>query len=252
MNSEPLNACANPALPAPCGIRLTILPEHDCPYLPDRIAQSRGFAAASFVPEVYHDLMNVGFRRSGTLFYQPICRGCRECTPIRIPVDRFVPSKSQRRALRHNADLIVEIAQPVPTTEKFDLYRRYASQRHRDENASDPVGFCTFLYNSPVNTLEFAYRDSGGKLLAIGLCDICTHSLSSVYFYYDPAESRRSLGTCGALREIQFARDSGIPHYYLGYWIADCATMRYKTDFRPNELLYPDGIWRENESSKAS
>jgi arginyl-tRNA--protein-N-Asp/Glu arginylyltransferase len=79
----------------------------------------------------------------------------------------------------------------------------------------------------------------------VGLCDWCEQrSLSSVYFFHDPAESRRGLGTFGAMMEIELARRMGIAHYYLGYWIANCSTMSYKASFRPCELLNGDGVWR--------
>jgi arginine-tRNA-protein transferase len=83
-----------------------------------------------------------------------------------------------------------------------------------------------------------------GKLLAVGICDVSRRALSSVYFYFDPAEYKRSLGTFGALREIAFAHDAGIPYYYLGYFIEPCRSMRYKAEFRPFELLHADGQWR--------
>ena len=54
----------------------------------------------------------------------------------------------------------------------------------------------------------------------------------------------RSLGTFGAVYEIGFARDQGIPSYYLGYWVSGCAAMQYKANFRPCEILHPDGVWR--------
>jgi len=84
-------------------------------------------------------------------------------------------------------------------------------------------------------------------LLAVGICDVCEQSLSSVYFFFDPAHSERGLGTFGALYEIATATRLGIPHYYLGYWIRDCRQMRYKTSFRPCELLGTDGTWRPAE-----
>jgi leucyl-tRNA---protein transferase len=97
-----------------------------------------------------------------------------------------------------------------------------------------------------VDTIEFAYRDAAGKLLGVGLCDVCDESLSTVYFYHDPAESRRGIGTYSALYEIEHARRLGIPYYYLGFWIAACGKMNYKATFRPSEVLHPDGVWRPN------
>ena len=83
------------------------------------------------------------------------------------------------------------------------------------------------------------------------ICDVCPESLSSVYFYFDPAEARRGLGTFGAVYEIEFARARGIGHYYLGYWVAGCQAMDYKANFRPCEILHPDGVWRAQEAGAA-
>ena len=137
---------------------------------------------------------------------------------------------------------------PAPTAEKFELYRRYTTGRHDDQQPTDLESFLAFLYESPVDTLEFVYRDAAGQLLAVGICDVCASSLSSVYFYFDPEEEKRGLGTYSALWEIEYARREKIPHYYLGYWIKGAPTMEYKANFRPNELLNTDGIWRADGS----
>ena len=133
------------------------------------------------------------------------------------------------------------------TAEKHALYERYLRGWHGRDDGDDLDGFVSFLYDSPVDSVEFEYRDPAGRLLAVGICDVCDVSLSSVYFYFDPAESRRGLGTFGAIREIAFAREAGIPYYYLGYWIEPCRSMRYKSEVRPFELLNPDGQWRSGE-----
>jgi len=244
---DPSRSHPEPALAPPVEVRLVSAGEHVCPYLPDRVANNRAFLAERIDPEIYHAFMDAGFRRSGRVVYQPSCPACRECVPIRVPVATFQPSKSQRRCLRRNDDLSLEVTPAKPSEEKFDLYRRYVLERHRTEERPeepDRESFVSFLYDSPVDTLEFAYRDAAGKLLAVGICDASRLSLSSVYFYFDPEESKRSLGTFGVLREIGFAREAGIPYYYLGYWIEPCRSMRYKAEFRPFELLHPDGQWR--------
>jgi arginine-tRNA-protein transferase len=225
-------------------LQLVVLDEHPCVYLPDRVARSRGFLApVRMSGQLYHRFMDAGFRRSGRLIYQPVCAACRACVPIRVPTEEFRPSKSQRRCRRRNLDLVVEVGAPRATGEKFDLYQRYLTGRHDRLMDDDRESMESFLYDSPIDTLEFTYRDSAGKLLAVGICDVCPRSLSSIYFFFDPEHRRRGLGTFGALVEIAFAAQHEIPHYYLGYWVSGARTMEYKTSFRPYELLGPDGLW---------
>ena len=240
-------SCPYPAWEPPISVRLTVLPEHRCTYQPEKVAQSRAFWAERMPASVYHALMDAGFRRSGKLVYQPICRGCRDCLPIRVLVEQFKPSKSQRRCARRNADLQVTCGPLEQTDEKWELYQRYIAGWHGGD-ADDRPGFESFLYDSPVDTVEFTYRDSTGRLLAVGICDLYTQSLSSVYFYFDPADADRCLGTFGALYELQFSRDQKIPYYYLGYWINKCQSMRYKAMYRLHEILHPDNIWRLGEA----
>lgn len=234
-----------PAIPPPLGIALASLPEHPCPYLPDRQAWDRAIWAGSAPGAVYERFMDAGFRRSGKLLYQPACRGCRACASIRVPVAAFRPDKSQRRCRRRNADLRVTHAEPSYSDEKFALYRKYIVGWHHRDDIESPAAFGSFLYDSPLDTtLEFEYRDPSGRLLAVGICDRCPSVLSSVYLYFDPAESRRGLGTFAALYELEFCAREGLAYYYLGYWVKGCAAMEYKSNFRPNEVLHPDGIWR--------
>jgi len=230
-------ACPYPAWEPPIAVRLTVLPDHRCSYLSDRVAQSRAFWAQSMAPSVYHALMDAGFRRSGKLVYQPICRGCRQCLPIRVPLATFKPNKSQRRCIRRNSDLIISVSPLEATDEKWGLYQRYVTSWHGGA-ADDRAGFEEFLYDSPVETIEFNYRDGCGRLLAVGICDICPKSLSSVYFYFDPANADRSLGNFGALHELEFSREREIPYYYLGFWVDQCPAMSYKSAYRPNEILH--------------
>ena len=241
-----LQSCPFPSHPSTVpGVPLTVLPDRPCPDLPGRIETIRGFLCDRMAGQVYHAFMDRAFRRSGRFFYQPVCRGCRACQPIRVPTAAFTPSKSQRRVWRRNEDVAVTVTpQPRPSEEKFRLYLRYQRARHNPERAEDAGGFEAFLYESSVDSVEFAYRDAAGRLIGVGIGDVCANSLSSVYFYFDPDESRRSLGIFSAMWEIDFALRQNIPHYYLGYWVRDCAAMCYKADFRPCEVLEPDGVWR--------
>jgi arginine-tRNA-protein transferase len=205
----------------------------------------RGFAITELDSALYQGFMDANFRRSGYVLYQPICPGCRKCLTLRVPVDRFKSNKSQRRCWRKNRDLVVTENAPQATDEKFDLYRRYQSMWHGKTEEEDRRSFESFLYESPVNTTEFCYRDAAGRLLGVGICDLTEQALSSVYFYFDPDHAHRGLGTFAALHEIEAARRRAIPYYYLGYWVEGCSSMEYKASFRPHEILLPDGAWKE-------
>ncbi|GIW76961.1 MAG: putative arginyl-tRNA--protein transferase [Phycisphaerae bacterium] len=227
----------------PVQIRLTVLPEVDCPYLPGRKETLRAVWASSVDPETYRTLMDVGFRRSGKMLYQPVCTDCQECVPLRVDVRRFVPSRSQKRVWRKNQDLSVRDGPPVLTGEKFELYCRYLHNWHGRSEDANWESLQGFLYDSPTLTLEFEYRDPNRQLLAVGICDLSTISLSSVYFYFDPDQSKRSLGTFGALYELAWAKARGLRYYYLGYWVRDCSAMSYKASFRPHETMTATGVW---------
>jgi arginine-tRNA-protein transferase len=233
-------------LPPPVAVRLTTLPPQQCNYLPDRVATTRAFRIDQLSSGMYERFMNAGFRRSGTILYQPACENCQSCIPIRVPVKDFCPTKSQRRSLRLNSDLSITQAAPQLTDEKFELYRNYLIGWHdRDPaRADDRAALEEFLYRSPVHSTEFSYRDPQGKLIGVGIADISTTIFSSVYFYFDPQERRRGLGTFSALYEIQHCQQANIPFYYLGFWVEGCQSMQYKSHFKPSEILGPDGIWR--------
>ena len=155
----------------PIDISLVVLPEHTCSYFSDRISQSRAFLVSGIHPELYHKYMDANFRRSGQLIYQPICHTCRECKQIRVITNEFSMSKSQRRCHNRNSDLSYVIGEPAASQEKYELYSRYQTQwHHKAEEENDYDGFVSFLYRSPVQTIEYCYRDKSGKLVAVGIC----------------------------------------------------------------------------------
>jgi leucyl-tRNA---protein transferase len=228
---------------------ITVTGKHACGYLEGKLATFRAFDAGgsgAVSGEVFQRLLDAGFRRSGPVIYQPMCAGCRECVPTRVPVEEFKATKSQRRVMRKNKDLMVRVARPEATREKWELYDRYQREWHRKKasESDDVSGFVTFLYRSPIESLEFEYRDKWGRLLGVGLTDVCPQSLSSVYFFFDPREAWRSLGTFSALYEIQWAQQMKMKYWYVGYWIKNCESMSYKSRFGPAEALGTDGVWR--------
>ena len=79
------------------------------------------------------------------------------------------------------------------------------------------------------------YREN--TLMAVAVCDQMGDGLSAMYTFFAPEEDQRSLGKLAILAQIQACQQKQLPYLYLGYWIRDCQKMRYKTDYRPIELL---------------
>lgn len=220
-------------------IRVYQTVEHACGYWPERQARDLVLDPVDpMLPGLYGPSLAMGFRRSGSHVYRPHCAGCQACTPVRIPVERFLASRSQKRCLNRNADLRV-LARPAGRSEEyFELYRRYVQLRHPGGGMDDPGhadfdGFLSCLW-SPTIFLEFRL---GQRLLGVAVTDVLPDSLSAVYTFYEPEQSARSLGTFAILTQIEHARQLGLPHLYLGFWLDGHPKMDYKRNFRPLERL---------------
>jgi len=219
-----------------------VSPESPCPYLPDRMARSEAYGVDALDGVQYEKLLARGFRRSGRIVYRPRCRQCRECRQLRVPVREFTFTRSMRRILRRNADVRVEITEPRAVPHAYEHYLRYLDQQHDKSMSRTYDAFRDFLYDSPMATLEFQYR-LGDRLAGVSIADRCERGLSSVYMYFDPEFSARSLGTFSILHEIEYCGRMGLDYYYLGFYVAGSRTMSYKARFRPNEVLIGDEQW---------
>jgi arginine-tRNA-protein transferase len=227
-------------------IRLFQTLPHACGYFAGRTAQNLVIdPAAPHLDRLYPQALLHGFRRAGGHLYHPRCAGCRACVPCRIPLAAFRPDRSQRRCLARNAELDVVETDAGFTTERHRLYARYLRARHAGGgmDEAEPEDFARFLTApwSPTRFLEIRLR---GQLLAVAVTDVCADALSAVYTFFDPDAAARGLGTFAVLSQIEMARQLGLAHLYLGFWIADHPKMDYKRRFRPLEVLDGDG-WHE-------
>ncbi|MBN2798164.1 MAG: arginyltransferase [Deltaproteobacteria bacterium] len=219
-----------------------------CPYLPDRLARMPMYRQLDRLGPPEADARFArSERRVGSSLYRPQCPSCQACMGIRVPVEGFQPSKSQRRVLRRWQQVggAVEGASPSWSPEKLALFNRHKVERglSQNEQAFSPVGYVSWLIQTCTDTVELQYR-VGSRLVGVSILDLGARSASSVYFYFDPdpALSHLSLGTLSALHEIDLCARTGRTHYYLGLYVEGNDHMRYKTSFRPYELLQGE-VW---------
>jgi leucyl-tRNA---protein transferase len=224
-----------------------LTPGGPCPYLPGK-TERKVFArlSGSLAQPLNEALTHSGFRRSQMIAYRPACDGCSACVSVRIPVDYFSPSRTQRRVIKRSSDLIRAVVPPVATREQFALLRTYLDSRHAGGGMSDMglFDYVAMVEETPVDTHIVEYRQTGsgpGRLTACALTDVLRDGLSMVYSFYHPGEHARSLGTFMILDHIETARARGLPYVYLGYWINGSDKMDYKSRFRPLEALGPNG-----------
>lgn len=221
-----------------------ITPEHKCSYLPDK--QAKTLFADPNIPmdnQLYSELTQVGFRRSGDHVYRPLCDACNACIPIRLPVALFRPNKQQKRIWRKNSDVLVNKIEGEPTQEHYDLYEKYISIRHRDGDMYPPSEqqFHSFLFSSWSSTPCYEFRSAvDNTLLAVAVADQLELGLSAVYTFFNPLAEKRSLGVYALLWEIEHVKSLGLPYLYLGYWIKQCKKMSYKGHYRPLEVFLND------------
>jgi arginyl-tRNA--protein-N-Asp/Glu arginylyltransferase len=219
-----------------------------CPYLPNRKWVTQSFRVASLPASLYEEMLAYGWRRSGMSFYQNTCPGCNCCTQTRVPVRRFTPSQSQRRVLRRNSDVRIEIRKPAADETSVNLYRRYLEARHAREGEEPDTQeqFTRFLVDSPVDTKAVHYY-SGDRPIGVGWIDVLENGLSSVYFAFEPDQSRRSLGTFSFMKEMELAAELGLEWLYVGFYVPGSPKMAYKASLRPREFAV-NGAWTKDET----
>ena len=219
-----------------------------CSYLETETASLEYRLFPSLSPAEVEFLLERGWRRFGIQFFRPACEQCAKCVPIRVDVDRFKPSRSQRKALHRNSHISVSVHSPAVSTQHLELYNRWhtdmSERRGWNEQESTAEEYCKSFLSGQFSSLHEIRYLHGDHLVGIGLVDVLPNSLSSAYFYHDPHWRESSPGTFSLLCEIDLARRLHLKHLYLGYWIEGCTSMAYKNRFHPSETLqgYPEDL----------
>jgi leucyl-tRNA---protein transferase len=188
-----------------------------------------------------------GWRHFGIVFvrYHTSVHGGQPFTvlPLRIDLQRFAPSRSQKRVLAKNRDAEIIIRPSSVDAEKEVLF-----EKHRlrfEENV--PTSLYNFLSNMPASlpctNLELCVY-IGGRLSGVTFLDVGARAISAVYAMFDPAQAKRSLGIFMMLQSLRFALERGCRYYYPGYAYEEPFAYDYKKRFTGLEYLDWTAGWK--------
>jgi len=204
------------------------------------------FYSDNIAPATYDLRLADGWRHFGKQFFRYnfgiYMNEIRRVLPLRIRLADFQISKSQKRTLRRNADLLTDIAPIAINREIEDLFHRHKRR---------------FRFGVPNSVFDFVSHDSAsvptegfqiearldGRLVAISFFDISCIGVSAIYGCFDPDETRRSLGIFTMLKIIEHARTTGKQFYYHGYAYDGESFYDYKKRFTAIEVFDWSGNW---------
>jgi arginyl-tRNA--protein-N-Asp/Glu arginylyltransferase len=217
-----------------------------CPYgLPYKAIYHQALfdTMPDFIMEAY---LASGYRRNGNVIYTMHCKKCRGCVPIRVNPQEFKANRNQRRVWQKNRDIEVTIKPLSCSQENLLLLEKFLAGRFPARSSSALDYYSGFFINHITTTVEFSYR-VGSRLIGVAIVDLSPAWLNVVFFYFDPAEAKRSPGTFNILYLVEFSRQKNIEFVYLGYWIKDVKAMRYKANFKPHHI-FCDNQWLSVEN----
>lgn len=197
-------------------------------------------------PAKMDELWAQGWRHFGMIFvrYRTSMHGGElfNVLPLRVDLERFTPSRSQKRVLRKNRDIEIVFRPSFVDRAKERLFVKH--RLRFSDNVPDSL--FNFLSPNPAevpcpNIEMCLYRDC--QLLGVTFLDIGEQAISAVYAIFDPDEAKRSLGILMMLRSIELSRQRGCRYYYPGYAYREPFTYDYKKNFSGLEYLDWERGW---------
>jgi arginine-tRNA-protein transferase len=209
-------------------------------------AQEEYFLCWNVTPDGMDELWEEGWRHFGGVFFRYRLWQYQgqwlTVTPLRIDLERFTPSRSQRRVLARNSDLRVETRPTEIVAEMRRMFRLHRL-RFREQVPESLDNFLSFAPATVPCRNETIRVYSGSRLVAAHFLDVGETATSSVYSMFDPEESRRSLGVYTILLAVERARALGQRHYYPGYATREPSPYDYKKNFDGLEEYDWRGRW---------
>ena len=208
-----------------------------CSYLSDK-EQTTHYKVIEECSRAYtQELIERGYRRFGKMYFRPVCSSCDECKSIKIDVENFEFSSSQRRVIRKASNIKSYIQQPSMSRSHLELFEKYHLFMKEKKGWSHTASTAQSYYSSFVDGHnDFGYEIlyyMDDKLIGVDLIDILEDGISSIYFYYDHDYTQYSLGKLSLYYQIMLAKQNQKKWIYLGYYVKDCPSLSYKSHYKP-------------------
>jgi len=203
--------------------------------------------------ELNQALVERGWRRFGHYYSRPQCSKCKACLSLRIDVKNYVFSRAAKRTFKKAEGIRYVIQTPSISNEHLELYDKY--HHHMEQKRG-----WQYYYLKPqsYHELYVSGAQSFGKevlyfyddrLIGVDLIDFLDDGISSIYFYYDPEFAYLSLGRLSIYEQLILAKEYDLDWIYLGYYVENCQSLKYKALYKPYQILQgsptisEDAIW---------
>lgn len=212
-----------------------------CAYKSDQLQRTHYKYIENCSSSLNNELIDRGWRRFGRYYSRPICANCNACESIKVDVEAFKFTKSQRRIIKKNKDTNVFIQTPTLTTEHIKLYNKF----HKYKSNKSGWEYNEIETNQYYTSFVDGFGQHGkevlyfidNKLVGVDLIDILDDGISSIYFYYDPDYSKYSLGAYSLFIQFDLAKRKELPWVYLGYYVEGNSSLSYKATYKPYKKL---------------
>ncbi|WP_337042285.1 arginyl-tRNA--protein arginylyltransferase [Emticicia sp. 17c] len=158
---------------------------------------------------------------------------------LRVDLNTFEASSTQRKLLKNNAKFSVSIRKAYIDDTKEALFLKYQSHISFDTAPN----LQQLLYGNGQNdiyeTLEICIYDQD-KLIACGFFDLGETTSAGISCFYDPEYKKYSLGKYLMYLKMDFSQKKGLDFFYLGYFAPGYPLFDYKLDLSKKSLEYLD------------
>lgn len=211
--------------------------DNKCSYLDNKEQTTHYKMIEECDSESAEALVERGFRRFGKMYFRPVCSECTECQSLKIDVANYNFSKSERRIMKKGSHLTTYVQTPTLTRDHLKIFKKYhlymGERKGWEYTETTPENYhSSFISGHEDFGYEVLYYDED-KLIAVDLIDILENGISSIYFYYDPDYSNLSLGKLSLYNQIKFAKSRDKNWIYLGYYVKECPSLSYKSEYKP-------------------